>query len=139
MNPDKIARPIDFDNFTRKGGVGGLIVGVVGVCGSIFCCDVLPEQVVEQRPKGCKLSAMEEDKKRIRTHFACSSHRNDHDRLCHRARRGRKPSSSRRPDRFLLAGKCVGHHQGQCGHWKRLRQTARGHFGWERGCRRSSQ
>lgn len=128
MNPDKIAWTIDFDNLTRKGGVSGLVVRVVGVRGSVFCCDVLPEQVVEQRPKGCKPLAVHVDNT-IRTHFACSSRRNDRDRPCHRARRGHMSSFSRRLDRFLLAGKCVGHHQGQRGHWKRLRQTARGHLG----------
>lgn len=51
MDPDKIARLVDFCDFACKGSVGRLVVGIVSVGRGVFCSDVLPKEIVEERPQ----------------------------------------------------------------------------------------
>lgn len=50
MNPDKVPRFIHLGYLPGEGSICGLVIRVVRVGGSIFCGDVLPQEVVEQRP-----------------------------------------------------------------------------------------
>jgi len=50
MNPDKVTRFIHFGYPPGKSSICGFVIWVVRVGGSIFCGDVLPQEVVEQRP-----------------------------------------------------------------------------------------
>lgn len=52
MDPDEITRLIHLCDLASKGGVGTFVVWVVGVGGSVFGSDILPEKVVEERPEG---------------------------------------------------------------------------------------
>lgn len=47
MDPDEVARLVDFSDATRKGGVGGFVEGIVGVGRCVLGGHVLPQKIVE--------------------------------------------------------------------------------------------
>jgi hypothetical protein len=53
VHPDEVARLEDGEHRAREGGVGGLVGGPVRVRGGVLGRDVLPEEVVEERPERC--------------------------------------------------------------------------------------
>ena len=54
VDPDQVTGPVHFCHAAREGSVDGSIGRPVGVGGRVLCCDILPEQVVEERPEGCR-------------------------------------------------------------------------------------
>lgn len=51
VHPDKITRTVHldyFDYFACKRGVRRLVVQITPIGRSILCCDVLPEEIVEE-------------------------------------------------------------------------------------------
>ena len=55
VHPNEVARAVDVDDGLGVCFIGGEVVGPVGVCGGVFSGDVLPEEIVEERPEGCRL------------------------------------------------------------------------------------
>lgn len=49
--PDKIAGAVGFDDAFSEGQIGGLVCGPVFICGGVFGRNILPEEVVEERPE----------------------------------------------------------------------------------------
>lgn len=51
MHPNEVTRSIDFSNAARKRSIGSFIVGIVRIGRSVFSSNVLPKQIMEQRPQ----------------------------------------------------------------------------------------
>ena len=51
VDPDQVAGPVHLCDALREGDVDGLVRGPVRVCRGVLGCDILPEQIVEQRPE----------------------------------------------------------------------------------------
>jgi hypothetical protein len=51
MHPNQVTRLVDLDYPTSKGGVGGLVLGVVLIGGGGLSRDILPEEIMEHRPE----------------------------------------------------------------------------------------
>jgi hypothetical protein len=68
VHPDEIARFVDLGDARSIGRVGFEVRWVVRVGGSVLGRDVLPEEIVEERPKDCNVNdvSMEGDKKEKR-------------------------------------------------------------------------
>lgn len=48
VHPDKITGAVHLDYFACKRGVRRLVVQITPIGRSILCCDVLPEEIVEE-------------------------------------------------------------------------------------------
>ena len=50
VNPNQVTRSVNFTDSASKGSVGSFVERVVRVGRGVFCSDVLPEKIVEERP-----------------------------------------------------------------------------------------
>ena len=51
VDPDQVAGPVHLCDALREGDVDGFVRGPVRVCRGVLGRDILPEQIVEQRPE----------------------------------------------------------------------------------------
>ena len=53
VHPDEVSWLIDLRNLLGVHGVGFLVLAPMFIDAGSLSCDILPEEVVEERPKGC--------------------------------------------------------------------------------------
>jgi len=51
MYPNEVSGLVDISNTSSKCEVGCLVCGIMKVCRSVLCGNILPEEVMEERPK----------------------------------------------------------------------------------------
>ena len=54
MHPNQVSWLVDLDYPASKGGVGGLVLGVVLIGRGVLGSDILPEEIMEHGPESCK-------------------------------------------------------------------------------------
>lgn len=51
MDPDQVTGPIYLCHAAGEGSIDSSVRRPMCVCGGVFCCNILPEEIMEQRPQ----------------------------------------------------------------------------------------